>query len=76
MTFRKYLREYSSKINTLSEVVAKYESLRGVNYLTLNGSVHDILWGMDDPIMKILYSLKLAPSPQLALQVSVDKYLL
>ncbi|KAL5269419.1 hypothetical protein ACHWQZ_G003035 [Mnemiopsis leidyi] len=54
----------------LEEVVAKYESLRGINYLTLNGSVHDILWGMDDPIMKILYSLKLAPSPQLALQTN------
>ena len=47
-----------------------WEETQGINWLTLNGTVEQILWGMDDPIMKQLYKLKLAPSPYLALQVS------
>lgn len=55
---------------TLEELVAVYEHAEGLDYLTLNGTVQDILWGMNDPIMSLLHSLKLAPSPQFALQTN------
>ena len=65
---RRFVRFIKNKQDS-SELVEKFEEMRGVDYLTLNGSAHDVLWGLDDPIMKVLYSLKLAPSPQLTLQV-------
>lgn len=56
--------------NLFEKLLEEYEEAEGVNYLTLNGTVEEILWGMDDPIMELLYKYKLAPSPKLALQTN------
>ena len=58
----------------MSDLVEKYEAFEGVDYLTLNGTIEDILWGMDDPIMELLFKFKMSPSPKLALQVITLEY--
>ena len=37
--------------------------------ITLHATVEQVLWGLDDPIIKVLYSLGLSPFPQFSLQV-------
>ena len=37
--------------------------------ITLHATVEQVLWGLDDPIIKVLYLLGLSPFPQFSLQV-------